>query len=116
MQIGWSLEMKGVTGGTHLSITSCSLNMSSGLASNDLIQETLDEYEKLKGKIKLLESKLKKEREFHSTMYGNYVDETVWDMVETKYRMHLYQYKQKIWQCKILLPHTNFENNSSLFD
>ena len=27
-------------------------------------------------------------------------------MEEIRYRMHLYWYKQKIWQCEILLAHT----------
>ena len=40
-------------------------------------------------------------------MLANYEDETVWDMEETRYRMHLYWYKQKIHQCKILLAHTS---------
>ena len=31
----------------------------------------------------------------------------MWDMEETRYRMHQYQYKHKIWQCKILLDHTS---------
>ena len=42
------------------------------------------------GKIKSLKSKLKREREFHSSMLHNYEHETVWDMEETRYRMHLY--------------------------
>ena len=79
-----------------------------GLTIIDLTQETLDaeSREKLKGKLKLLESKLKKEKEFHRTILANYEDEAVQDMEETRYRMHLKQYKQKIWQCKILLTHT----------
>ena len=90
-----------------MSITFYSLSTSSGLASIDLIQEVLDEEsrEEIKGKMKQLESKLKKEREFNQAMLANYADETVWDMEETRYRMVLYQYKQKIWQCKILLAH-----------
>ena len=58
--------------------------MSSGLTSVDLTQEALDEEsrEKLRGNIKQLESKLKREREFHSTILGNYEDETVWDTEE----------------------------------
>ena len=86
------------TGGTPLSITSCSLSMNSGLASIDLSQEMLDKESrgKLKGKIKWLGSKLKREREFHSAILGNYEEETVQDMEETRYRMHLYWYKQKI--------------------
>ena len=72
--------------------------MSSGLASIDLTQEMLDEKsrEKLKGKIKQLESKLKKEREYHRAKLDNYEDDTVWDMEGTRFRMHLYWYKQKI--------------------
>ena len=27
------------------------------------------------------------------------------NMGETKYRLHLYWYKQKIWQCELLLAH-----------
>ena len=49
------------------------------------------------------------EREFHSAMLSNYEDETVLDMVETRYRMHLYQYKQKISNYKIILCHTGFK-------
>ena len=30
----------------------------------------------------------------------------MWNMEGTRYSMHLYQCKQKIWQCKILLAHT----------
>ena len=56
--------------------------------------------------MKQLKSKLKKEREFHRAILANYEDETVWDMEETRYRMHLFWYKQKIWQCTILLTHT----------
>ena len=41
-------------------------------------------------------------------MLSNYEDETVWDMEESGYRMHLNQYKQKISKCKILLAHTGF--------
>ena len=91
-----------------MSITSHSSSMSSGLASIDLTQEMLDEEsrEKLKGKQKQLENKLKKEREFHRTILVNYEDETVWDMEETRCRMHVYCNKQKIQQCKILLAHT----------
>ena len=29
-------------------------------------------------------------------------------MKEARYRMHLYWYKQKIWQCEDLLAHTGF--------
>ena len=29
----------------------------------------------------------------------------VWKNKETRYRVHLYWYKQEIWQCKILLAH-----------
>ena len=78
-------------------ITSRSLSTGSGLASIDLTQEMLDEdsKEKLKGKMKQLRAIL-----------AYYEDETMWDMEETRYRMHLYQYKQKIWQCEILLAHT----------
>ena len=32
-------------------------------------------------------------------------------MEEARYRMHLYWYKQKIWQCKILLPNTGSIQN-----
>ena len=82
--------------------------MSRWLASIDLTHEMPDEKsrKKLKGKIKWLESKLKKEREFHRTILDNYEDEAVWDIEGSRYRMHLYQYKQKICQCKILLVHT----------
>ena len=91
-------EETGTTGGTPLNITSHSSSMSSGLASIDLTQEMLDEdsREKLKGKIKQIESKLKRKGEFHSAMLGNCEDEIVWDMEETRYRMCLYWYKQKI--------------------
>ena len=41
-------------------------------------------------------------------MLGKYEGETVCDMEETRYRMHLYQYKQKISKCKVLLAHTGF--------
>ena len=37
----------------------------------------------------------------------NYEHETVQDMEKAWYRMHLYWYKQKIWQCKILLGPTS---------
>ena len=76
-----------------LSITFYLSSTGSGLTSIDLIQETLDEEnrEKLKGKLKCLESKLKKEREFHRTILANYEDKAVQDMEETRYRMHLYQ-------------------------
>ena len=30
----------------------------------------------------------------------------MWNMEETRLRVHLYWYKQKIWQCEILLAHT----------
>ena len=49
--------------------------------------------------------------EFHRAILDNYEDETVWDMDETRYRMHLYQYKQKIRQCEILLAHTGSIQN-----
>ena len=39
---------------------------------------------------------------------GSFEDETLWDMEETRYRIHLYQYKQIIMQCKIFLAHTGF--------
>ena len=106
-------EEKGATGGTPLSIASCSSNMISGLASTDPTHEMLDEdsQEELKGKIKQLESKLKSKREFHSAMLGNYEDETVWDMEETRYRMHLYWYPPGPYWL-----HTNFESHTSLFD
>ena len=81
-------EEIGDTGGTPLSITSHSLSMSSGLASTDLIQEIFngESREKLKGKIK----------QPGSTMLGNYGDETVWYMEETRNRMCLCWYKQNI--------------------
>ena len=103
-------EEKGATGGTPLHITSCSSSTSIGLASINLTQKTLDKESKenLKGKINYLESKLKREREVHSAMLGTYDDETAQDMEETRYRMYLCWYKQKIQQCKILLDHTGF--------
>ena len=60
-----------------LNITSCSSTMSSGLASIDFTQENFDEEsrEKLKGKMRQLEIKLKKEREFHRAILANYEDE-----------------------------------------
>ena len=101
-------EERSAAGGTPLSITSHSSRMSSGLANINLTQEMLDEEsrEKLKGKMRQLKSKLKKEREFHRAMLANYEDE-MWDMEETRYRMHLYQYKEKICQCESLLAHTD---------
>ena len=101
-------EERGAIGGTPLGITSCSLSTSSGMANIDLTQEILDEKsrEKLKGKIGQIENKLKKERELHRAMLANYKNETMQDMEETRYRMHLYQYKQKIQQCEILLAYT----------
>ena len=85
-------EERCVIEGTPLSITSHSLSTSSGLASIDLTQEMLDEEsrEKLKGKMRQLERKLNKEREFHRAILTNYEDETVQNMEETRYRMHLY--------------------------
>ena len=72
-------EERGATGGIPLSITSCSSSKSSGLASIDLTQEILDEEsrEHLKGKLKWLESKLKKERKFHRTILVNYENEAL---------------------------------------
>ena len=96
---------RGATGSSPLSITSCSSNISSRLASIDLMLDE-ESREKLKIKMKQLESKLKKEREFHRAILDNYEDETVWDMEETRYGMHLYWYKWKIQQCKIVLVHT----------
>ena len=61
---------------------------------------------KLKGKISLLKSMLKKERQFHRAILANYEDEIVRNMEETRYRMHLCPYKQKIWEYEILLVHT----------
>ena len=39
-------------------------------------------------------------------MLANYKDETMQHMKETRYRMHLYWFKQKIQQCEILLAFT----------
>ena len=107
------MKKKGVTGGTPLSFTSHSSSTSSWLASIDLTQEMLDEEsrEKLKGKMKQLKSKLKKGREFHMAILASYEEETVLDMEEIRYGMHLYGYKQKIWQCEILLAHTGSIQN-----
>ena len=41
-------------------------------------------------------------------MLANYDDETVQNKEETRYRMHLYWYEQKIRQCEVLLAHTSF--------
>ena len=30
----------------------------------------------------------------------------MWGIEETRYRMHIYKYKQKIWKCEFLLAHT----------
>ena len=48
---------------------------------------------------------MKKQREFHRTIFDNYENETVWDREETRYRMLLYCYQQKIQQFEILLVH-----------
>ena len=55
------------------------MSTSSGLANIDLSQEMLDEEsrEKHRGKIRQLQSKLKKEREFNRAILANYMDETV---------------------------------------
>ena len=36
-------------------------------------------------------------------MWANYKDETMLNMKETRYRMHIYWYKERILQCEILL-------------
>ena len=90
-----------------MNITSHSSSTSSHLAYIDLTQEMLHEEskEKLKGKIRLIEDKLK-EREFHRAILANYKDETMQNMEETMYRMYLYQYNQKTQQYEITLAHT----------
>ena len=101
-------EERCAIGGTPLSITSCSSSASSGLANIDLTKEMLDEAskEKLTGKIMGIKDKLKKKRKFHGTILANYKDETIQNIEEIRYRMHLYWYKPKIWQCEILLAYT----------
>ena len=101
-------EERGAIGGTFWSITSHLSSASSGLANIDLALEMMDEKsrEKFKGKIMWIENKLKKEREFHRAISANYKDKTMQNMVEIRYRMHLYWYEQKIQQCEIHLAHT----------
>ena len=101
-------EERGTVRGTPLSITSHSSSTSSRLAKIYLTQEMLEEQnrEKLKVKVRQPKNRLKKEREFYRAMLANYEDETIQNMEETRYRMHLYQYKEKIWWCEILLAHT----------
>ena len=83
-------EERGAIGGTLLSITSCSSGMSSGLTNIDLTKETSD-----------VESK----REFQWAILANYENKAMHNMGKARYRMHLYQYAQKIWQCEIPLVH-----------
>ena len=92
-----------------LSTISYSLSTSSGLANIDLPMQTLDEesMENLKGKIRQVNSKLKKKREFHMAILANYEDETMQNMEETRYMMHLFQYIQKIQQCETLCETLN---------
>ena len=82
-------EERCAVGGTPLSITSHSSNTSSGLANIDLTQEMLDKESrgKLKGKIRQIENKLKKEREFLRAILANYKDETMLRKEKTRYRM-----------------------------
>ena len=58
--------------------------------------------ENFKGKMRQLESTLKKERGVHRAMLATCEDETVWDMEETRYRTYLYQFKQKVQHGEIL--------------
>ena len=96
--IWWLLEMN---------IISWSSSTGSRLANIDFSQELLNEEskEKLKGKIRQIENKLNRERGFHRTIFANYKNEIMQNVKETRYRMHLYWYKERIQQCEILLAH-----------
>ena len=73
-------------GGSPLSITSYSSSTSSRFTNIDPTQTMLDENrKKLKGTIRQVRNKLKKEREFHRAILANYEDETMQNIEETRF-------------------------------
>ena len=92
---------------TPFNVVSYFSSGSCGIARGDLTHEMLGEGSRnsILGKEQKLKNKLEKEREHHLSILESYLNETLRNIEETCYRMHLYWFQKKIKQYEILVAH-----------